>query len=315
MAASDVASLTGLHSAAARRARARELVFQGGMLFALLLSLAILLVLIADILSGAMPLFRERGLSFLTDTLSSRPTRAGVWQGILGSLQIVLITVIVAFPIGIATAIYLEEYAPDNRLTRFIDVNIRNLAGVPSVVYGLLGLALFVGLLGPRGVANVTNGSTVVAGGLTLAILALPIVIITAAESIRSVPASLREGGYGLGATRWQVTRQLTLPTAAPGVLTGMILSLSRVIGETAPLIVVGAVTGFLAYGEASLLERLYGRFTALPVIVFDWSRQGRREYVDELAPAAIVVLLVFTLSANAVAILLRNRYEKRAGQ
>jgi phosphate transport system permease protein len=312
MAATDAAPLAGLRTGQARRARLGELAFQGGMLFALLLALVILLVLIGDILTGALPLFQERGLGFVTDTLSSRPSRAGVWQGVVGSVQIVVITVLLAFPLGIATAVYLEEYAPDTRLTRFIDVNIRNLAGVPSVVYGLLGLALFVGALGPTGIANVTNGATVIAGGLTLAVLALPIVIITAAEAIRSVPKSLREGGYGLGATRWQVTRQLTLPNAAPGVLTGMILSLSRVIGETAPLIVVGAITGFLAYGEASFAERLYGRYTALPVIVFSWSRQGRREYVDELTPAAIVVLLVFTLSANAIAIVLRNRYEKR---
>ncbi|MBW3620578.1 MAG: phosphate ABC transporter permease PstA [Actinobacteria bacterium] len=313
MAATDVAPLAGLRTGAARRARLGELAFQGAMLFALLLGLVILLVLIADILTGAVPLFRERGLGFVTAPLSARPAEAGVWQGILGSVQIVVITVLLAFPVGIATAVYLEEYAPSNRFTRFIDVNIRNLAGVPSVVYGLLGLALFVGTLGPDGLANVTNGATVIAGGLTLAVLALPIVIITAAEAIRAVPGSLREGGYGLGATRWQVTRQLTLPNAAPGILTGMILSLSRVIGETAPLIVVGAATGFLAYGDASFVERLYGKYTALPVIVFQWSRQPGREYVDALAPAAILVLLLFTLSANAIAIVLRNRYEKRA--
>jgi phosphate transport system permease protein len=315
MAAIDAAPGHGLvgNTAAARRARLGELAFQTAMLLSLLLALVILLVLIGDIVTSAVPTFTERGTSFLTDTLSSRPGRAGVWQGIVGSLQIVVITVVLAFPVGIATAVYLEEYAPDNRMTRFIDVNIRNLAGVPSVVYGLLGLAVFVGLLGPTGLANVTNGSSVIAAGFTLAVLALPIVIITAAEAIRAVPQSLRQAGFGLGATRWQVTRQLVMPSAAPGVLTGMILSLSRVIGETAPLIVVGGVTGFLSYGDASLVERLYGKFTALPVIIFDWARESRREYVDELAPAAIVILLLFTLSANAVAILLRNRYEKRA--
>lgn len=314
MAASDLASVGLVGSGrAARKAKLGELAFQGSMLLALLLALVILMVLIADILTGAIPVFAERGLSFVTDTLSSRPDRAGVWQGIIGSLEIVVLTVVLAFPIGIATAVYLEEYAPDTTLTRFIDVNIRNLAGVPSVVYGLLGLALFVGMLGPRGLANVSNGSTVVAAGMTLAVLALPIVIITAAEAIRAVPGTLREGGFGLGATRWQVVRQLVLPAATPGILTGMILSISRVIGETAPLIVIGSVTGFLSYGNASFVERLYGPFTALPVIIFSWSREPGREYVDALAPAAIVILLLFTLSANALAILLRNRYEKRA--
>ena len=315
MAATDVAPVRGLvgDTAAARRARLGELAFQGVMLFALLLALVILLVLISDIVVSAFPVFAERGTGFVTDTLSSRPNRAGVWQGIVGSVQLVVITVILAFPVGIATAVYLEEYAPPTRLTRFIDVNIRNLAGVPSVVYGLLGLAVFVGTLGPTGLANITNGSSVIAGGLTLAVLALPIVIITAAEAIRAVPRHLREAGFGLGATRWQVTRQLVLPSATPGILTGMILSLSRVIGETAPLLVVGAITGFLSYGDANLLEQLYGKFTALPVIIFDWARESRRAYVDELAPAAIVILLLFTLSANAFAIILRNRYERRS--
>ncbi len=315
MAATDVAASRGLvgDTRAARRARLGELAFQAVLLFALLLALVILLVLIADIVVSAFPVFAGRGTGFVTDTLSSRPTRAGVWQGIVGSAQLVTITVILAFPIGIATAVYLEEYAPPTRLTRFIDVNIRNLAGVPSVVYGLLGLAVFVGTLGPQGLANVTNGSSVIAGGLTLAVLALPIVIITAAEAVRAVPRDLREAGFGLGATRWQVTRQLVLPSATPGILTGMILSLSRVIGETAPLLVIGAITGFLSYGDASFVEQLYGKFTALPVIIFDWARESRRAYVDELAPAAIVILLLFTLSANALAIVLRNRYERRS--
>ena len=308
MAASDVALGSIRKSGAAtRRARAGELWFQALMLLALLLALVVLLVLIVDIVGGAMPVLRERGWDFVQGHLSSRASRAGVWQGIVGSLQIVAITVVVAFPAGIATAVYLEEYAGANRLSRFIDINIRNLAGVPSVVYGLLGLAVFV-----TAMRGATGGRSVLSAGLTLAVLALPIVIITAAEAIRAVPRGLREGGFGLGATPSQVIRRLVLPNAMPGMLTGMILALSRVIGETAPLIVVGAVTGFLATGGASFTETLQGPYTALPVIVFNWARQPRGDFQDVLAPAAIVVLLLFTLSANALAIVLRNRYEKR---
>ena len=191
-----------------------------------------------------------------------------------------------AFPLGIMSAVYLEEYAPDNRLTRFINVNIRNLAGVPSVVYGILGLSVFVIAL-----AGVTGGRSMISGGLTLAILVLPIVIITSSEAIRAVPQSLREGGYGIGASRWEVTRSLVLPAAAPGILTGTVLSLSRALGETAPLILVGAVLGGFSTGNQSLIEQVFGRFTAMPVIVYDWARKPQQAFVD-LTAAAIIVLL-----------------------
>jgi phosphate transport system permease protein len=216
-----------------------------------------------------------------------------------------VIVALFAFPIGILTAVYLEEYAPDNRLTRFINVNIRNLAGVPSVVYGLLGLSIFVITL-----KDLTGGRSMIAGGITLAVLVLPIVIITSAEAVRAVPRALREAGYGVGASRWEVTRLLVLPYAAPGILTGTVLALSRALGETAPLILVGAVLGGFTTGNKSVLEQVFGSYTALPVMVFDWARRPQANF-RELTAAAIIVLLVVTLLANTIAIVLRNRYER----
>jgi phosphate transport system permease protein len=212
-----------------------------------------------------------------------------------------------AFPIGILTAVYLEEYAPANRLTRFIDINIRNLAGVPSVVYGLLGLAVFVALLSNVGKAN---GANVITGGLTLAVLILPLVIITSAEAIRAVPNAIREAGYGIGASRWQVVRKLVLPSATPGILTGTVLALSRALGETAPLILVGAVLGSFSSGR-SIADLFTGAYSALPVIVFDWARKPQADF-RALTSAAIIVLLLVTVLANGFAILLRNRYDRR---
>jgi phosphate transport system permease protein len=299
-----------------RRIRAYDGVIRVVLLLTLLVSLAVLALLLYDVATKSFAVLTSRPIGFLTGSQSSNAAVYGISQGLRGTLFIAAATVLFAFPVGIATAIYLEEYAPDNRLTRFIDVNIRNLAGVPSVVYGLLGLAVFVRLLGPATatttpLANLTGGSTVVAGSLTIAILVLPIVIITASEAIRAVPASLREGGYGVGGTRWQVTRRLVLPSALPGVLTGTILSLSRAIGETAPLVVVGYTTGFLV-AHGSFLERLYGPYTALPGQIYSLARQPGAAFRDELSAAAIVVLLLVTLSCNAIAILLRNRYERR---
>jgi phosphate transport system permease protein len=214
---------------------------------------------------------------------------------------------VLSFPIGIGAAIYLEEYAPQNRLTRFIEVNVRNLAGVPSVVYGILGFTIFVQWSG-----GFTGGRTALAGGLTLACLVLPIVIITSSEAIRSVPRAIREGGYGVGATQWEIIRTFVLPYAAPGILTGTVLSLARALGEAAPLILVGAVQGRLAsqdpiWDPAWLTER----FTAMPVTVADWATRPEEGFVANTA-AAIVVLLAIVLLFNLGSILLRNRYEKK---
>jgi len=283
----------------------RGMAFQGLLLFSLLFSLAVLATLILDIVQRAVPVIAERGTDILTRPTSSQPTKAGVAQGIFGTGMMAVFVIAFAFPIGIMTAIYLEEYARDSRLTRFISLNIRNLAGVPSVVYGLLGLSIFVLTLGP-----LTGGRSMIAGGLTLAVLVLPIVIITSSEAIRAVPRALREAGYGVGASRWEVTRKLVVPAAAPGILTGTVLALSRALGETAPLILTGAVLGGFSTGNKDIIEQIFGRFTVLPVTVFDFARKPQADF-RELTAAAIVVLLVITLLANAIAILLRNRFER----
>lgn len=282
-------------------------VFTALLLVSLLFTLAILAVLVGDQLQRGMPVLLERGTDVLTSPLSSRPDRAGVAQGILGTAMLAVIVSLLAFPIGILTAVYLEEYAPANKLTRFIDVNIRNLAGVPSVVYGLLGLAMFVSLFQLLGVGN---GRNILSGGLTLAVLVLPLVIITSAEAIRAVPTTIREAGYGIGASRWQVVRTLIIPSAAPGILTGTVLALSRAMGETAPLILAGAVLGSFSTG-GGLADVFGGPYTALPIIVFDWARKPQEEF-RALTSAAILVLLAVTILANAVAIYLRNRFERR---
>jgi phosphate transport system permease protein len=280
------------------------IVFQVLLLGSLLLSLAILFVLIADVLNRAVPVFAERGIGFLTSPLSSNPAKAGVVQGLVGTAILAAIVAVLAFPFGLATAIYLEEYAGDTRLTRFIQINIRNLAGVPSVVYGLLGLAVFVAFM--DAVDGKGSGRNILAGGITLAVLVLPIVIITSIEALRSVPNTIREAGYGVGA--WEVTRQLVIPSAAPGILTGTVLALSRALGETAPLILVGAVLG--SFSGLSISTLFTGSYTALPVIVYDWSRKPQDAFRADAA-AAIVVLLVITILANVIAILLRSRYER----
>ena len=292
------------------RARSRDwggAVLQVLLILALLFSLATVLVLVFDQLSQALPVFQERGVDFLTSDLSSNPANAGVAQGILGTAIIAVLVSLLAFPLGIATSIYVEEYAPDNRSTRLLVLNIRNLAGVPSVVFGLLGLSVFVAALAAAGVGN---GRNLISGALTLTVLVLPIVIITSSEALRAVPSTIREAGFGIGASHWQVVRKLLLPAASSGILTGIVLALSRALGETAPLIVAGAVLGSYSNSGGSPADTLTGPYTALPVIVYDWARRPQAEF-RELTAAAIIVLLVVTILANAVAIILRNRAER----
>ena len=274
-------------------------VFELALLASLLLALLVLIVLLADVLRDGFSVFTNRGSDFLTANLSSSARRAGVAQGIQGSLALAGLTALVAFPLGVGAAVYLEEYARNTRLTRFINVNIRNLAGVPSIVYGLLGLAIFVNLL-------VGRQQTLLGGALTLAVLVLPIVIITSSEALRAVPDSIREAAFGVGATRWETIRHHVLPYAAPGILTGTVLALARAAGETAPLILVGAATGFFA-GGGGLLDK----YAALPVTIFSWARNPNKDF-RALTAAAIVVLLLVILLVNAVAIVLRNRYERK---
>lgn len=292
----------------------RGLLFAAALLVCLLGSLLILTLLMWDVVAQAIPVFDKRGTSFLTGELASSPDKAGVSQGIWGSLMIAAFVVILAFPVGIAAGVYLEEYAHPTRLTRFIQLNIRNLAGVPSVVYGILGLIVFV-----QGLEGLTGGRSVIAAGVTLAILVLPIIIITTAESVSAVPSGLREAGFGVGATRWETTRDHVLPYAAPGILTGTMLAVARALGEAAPLLLIGAITGRLASPPGqSLLDRMQGKFTAMPIVIYGWANEvnkpGKKTGLtfESLNSAAIVVLLAMVLLLNGAAILLRNRFEKR---
>jgi phosphate transport system permease protein len=250
---------------------------------------------------------------FVGSPQSSQPEIAGVRTALLGSLWVIAITIIFSFPIGVGAAIYLEEYATDNRINRFIQTNINNLAGVPSIIYGMLGLAIFVRLLegitsgAAFGTSDITaNGRTILSAGLTLGLLILPIIIINAQEAIRAVPGSLRQASYGLGATKWQTIWSHVLPNALPGILTGSILSISRAIGETAPLIVIGAST-FITVDPSSP----FSKFTTLPIQIYQWTARPQGEFRN-IAAAAIIVLLILLLSLNALAVILRNRFGKR---
>jgi len=253
-------------------------------------------------------------LDFITQPQSKDPLIAGIRTAILGSLYIIAIVIIVAFPIGIAAAIYLEEYASQNRIHRIIQTNINNLAGVPSIIYGMLGLAFFVRYLEPItsgyifGYSSETtaNGRTILAAGLTLALLILPVVIINSQEAIKAVPNSLREASYGMGATKWQTVWNHVLPNALSGILTGTILAVSRAFGETAPLIVVGAST-FVTFNPDSI----FSKFTTIPIQIYQWTARPQDAYKN-IAAAAIIVLLLILLTLNAAAIFLRNRYSRR---
>jgi phosphate transport system permease protein len=251
---------------------------------------------------------------FLRRQQSSNPVIAGVRTAVLGSLWTISITILVAFPLGVMAAIYLEEYAEDNWINRIIQTNITNLAGVPSIIYGILGLAIFVRVLEPFtsgtlfGVTDPTtaNGRTIMSAGLTLALLVLPLIIINSQEAIRAVPNSLRNASYGIGATKWQTVWSHVLPNAIPGILTGTILAISRAIGETAPLVVVGASTVIFFDPEGP-----FSKFTTLPIQIYQWTSRPQDEF-RFLAGASIIVLLVLLLSLNATAILLRNRFSRR---
>ncbi len=249
---------------------------------------------------------------FLTNVMSSNAQYAGVRTALLGSLFLIAVSILMAFPIGVSAAIYLEEYSDRRlRINRIIQTNIDNLAGVPSIVYGILGLAIFVRALSPLtsgvifGVEG-GNGRTILSAALTMALLILPVIIINAQEAIRAVPSSLRQAAYGLGATRWQTILHHVLPYAMPGILTGSILAVSRAIGETTPLIVVGAAT-FITQDP----NGVFSRFTALPIQIYNWTTRPQPEFRN-IAAAAILVLLLSLLSMNAVAILLRNKFSRR---
>jgi phosphate transport system permease protein len=265
---------------------------------AAVIGLVVLAVLLVDIAWDGLP---RLGWEFITNFPSVSPEGSGIYPALLGSLWLLGLTAIVSVPLGIGAAVYLEEYATDTWLNRLIEVNISNLAGVPSIIYGLLGLGIFVNLLRP-----ITGGQSLISGALTLSLLILPVIIIAAREALRTIPASVREGGYALGATRWEVIRHHLLPMALPGALTGTILALSRAIGETAPLIVVGAATYITFVPEGA-----QSAYSALPIQIYSWVSQPQPGF-QTAAAAGIVVLMVVLLLSNSVAIWLRNKYQRR---
>ena len=251
---------------------------------------------------------------FVTRPQTSEALTAGIRTAIFGSLWTIIITILFAFPVGVGAAIYLEEYASDNWINHLIRTNINNLAGVPSIVYGILGLAIFVRALEPLTSGEIfglvdpvtANGRTILSAGLTLGLLVLPIIIINAQEAIRSVPQSLRKASYGIGATKWQTVWHHVLPNAMPGILTGTILAVSRAIGETAPLVVIGASTAISFDPDGP-----FSKFTTLPIQIYQWTARPQEEF-RAIAAAAILVLLAMLLSLNATAILLRNRFSRK---
>jgi phosphate transport system permease protein len=263
---------------------------------AVMVSLVSLAVILFDAIQDGAPWLT---LQFLTNFPSRFPEQAGILAALWGSIWVVGLTALISFPLGVGAAIYLEEYAPQNRLTFFIRLNIANLAGVPSIVYGILGLGLFVQAL--------ALGRSILSGALVMTLLILPVIIIASQEAVRSVPKAYREGAYALGATKWQVTRGVVLPQAFPGILTGTILALSRAIGEAAPMIAIAALV-FVRFVPTGPLDR----FTVMPIQIYNWVNLPQAEFRG-LAAAGILVLLIVLLGMNSIAIFIRNRYQKRA--
>lgn len=286
-------SRTQLQTLLARQRR-YDRIFQIVAAIGVLIALITLGALIVDALIDGVP---RLSWKFLTSYLSRFPAEAGILAALLGSMYVIALTALISVPLGVGAAIYLEEYSNrSSRISRIIEINVANLAGVPSIIYGILGLGLFVRIM--------RLDKSLLAGALTLALLVLPIVIISAREAIRSVPSSIREAAYALGASRWQTISHHVLPMAFPGILTGVILAISRAIGETAPLIMIGALM-FVTHPPEGLLKP----FTVLPIQIYNWVDRPQKEFLTNAA-AGIVVLLAVTLLLNALAIFLRNRYQ-----
>jgi phosphate transport system permease protein len=271
------------------------MILAGVLFLATIFGIVVLVTLLVDVAVTAAPWLDGR---FVSSLPSRHPSEAGIRSGLFGTLWLMGLTALISVPLGVASAVYLEEYAQEGWFLRLIQVNIANLAGVPSVVYGILGLALFVRFA--------AFGNSLLAGALTLSLLILPIIIISTQEALRSIPSGIRESAYALGATRWQVIWSHVLPMAAPGIMTGVILALSRAIGETAPLILVGALT-FVPFVPRGALDQ----FTALPIQIFNWTARPQDEFRG-LAAAAIVVLMILLFTMNLTAILLRDYFEER---
>ena len=276
-------------------ALAGDRLMQGFGLLVLALALGALAALLADVLSDGTS---RLSWQFLTSYPSRRAEQAGILPALVGSIYVITLTALIAVPLGVAAAVYLEEYGTQSRVARIVEINIANLAGVPSIIYGLLGLGLFVRMM--------AMGRSVLAGAATLALLALPVVILSTREALRAVPKSLREGSYALGATRWQTIWHQVLPSALPGILTGLILALSRAIGETAPLITIGALT-YVPF----LPDGVWSPFTVLPIQIFNWVSRPQAGFLENAA-AGILVLLALLVAMNATAIVIRDRLQRQ---
>jgi phosphate transport system permease protein len=272
-------------------------VFTALVFAATVIGLVVLVVLLVDVAIDGVPILSWQFLTGFPSTIF--PETSGIYPALIGSLWLLGLTAIISVPLGIGAAVHLEEYATDSWLNRIVEINISNLAGVPSIIYGLLALGIFVNLL--------RLGPSVIAGALALSLLILPVIIVATREALRAIPRDVREGGYALGATKWEVIWGHLLPMALPGALTGTILALSRAIGETAPLIVVGAVA-FVNFTPQDPLDR----YSAMPILIYGWVSEAETEF-KLLAAAGIIVLMVVLLLTNSVAIWLRNKYQRRA--
>lgn len=286
------------HDAVVRRMNGRNIInklFKSIFLLATLTALLALVILMYQIVSQGV---NHLSLDFIVNFASRFPEQAGIKAALVGSIWLMMVVAPTSIILGVGSALYLEEYAGKNRITTFIQMNISNLAGVPSVVFGLLGLTIFVRAL--------ALGNSILAAGFTMSLLILPVIIVASQEAIRTVPGELRDASYGMGATKWQTIARIILPAAVPGILTGSILALSRAIGETAPLIVIG-VPVIIQFLPAGVMDT----FTALPMQIYDWSSRPQPEF-QQVAAAGIIVLMVVLLLMNSVAVIIRNKFEKR---
>lgn len=279
----------------AQKNRLKDQVFKFWGIACTLIGLVMLVIFIGGILIDGL---NRIDWSFITSLPSRRASKSGIWTPLMGSIWILVLTAIIAFPISVAAGVYLEEYAKKGRLSSLLEINISNLAGVPSIIYGLLGLEVFVRIM--------NLGASVLAGALTLSLLILPIIIVATREAIKAVPNSIRDASYALGASKWQTIRNQVLPASSGGILTGVILALSRAIGETAPLIVVGALT-YVPFAPSSPLDQ----FSVLPIQIFNWISRPQQSFIDNAA-AAIIILLLITFVMNGIAVYFRNKWQKK---
>ena len=275
--------------------RFKDQIFNYWGIFCTSIGLILLLIFIGDILIDGL---LRIDWAFITDLPSRKPEKSGIYTALMGSIWILLLTTVIAFPVGVAAGIYLEEYAKNNKLSGLLEINISNLAGVPSIIYGLLGLEVFVRIM--------QLGASVLAGSLTLSLLILPIVIVATREAIKAVPQSVKDASYALGASKWQTIWYQILPAASGGILTGVILALSRAVGETAPLIVVGALA-YVPFAPQSPMDE----FSILPIQIFNWISRPQHGFIENAA-AAIIILLGITFIMNGVAVYFRNKWQRK---